>query len=187
MIKILVGSKNPIKIESTRLTFEKFFGECEVTGINVSSNVPDQPINKDTFDGAKNRSLELIKYNKANNLQADYFVGIEGGIMELYDIWFSFGCMCIMDINQNTGFGTSPLFQLPDFVIKRLLSGEELGNVIDSLFDETNTKQNLGAIGYLTNGIMNRTELYTSGLITALIPFVNKKLFDNDFNPNKMI
>ncbi|MFH0735188.1 MAG: inosine/xanthosine triphosphatase [bacterium] len=177
MIKVLVGSKNPVKIESAKITFEKYFGDCEVLGIDVNSSVPNQPINNDTFEGAKNRALELFKCNSTNNLAADYFVGIEGGIMELYNIWFSFGCMCVIDKNKNIGYGTSPLFQLPKFVVDRLLKGEELGDVIDSLFDKTNTKQNLGAIGYLTNGVMNRTELYSAGLITALIPFVNKKLW----------
>lgn len=177
MIKVLVGSKNPVKIESTKIAFEKYFGECEVIGINVESNVPAQPVNKETFDGARNRALELIQINEAKNLDADYFVGIEGGIMETYNIWFSFGCMCIIDKKQKTSFGTSPLFPLPDSVISRLLNGEELGNVIDKMYEKENTKQNLGAIGYLTNGIMDRTELYVSGIITALIPFANRNLF----------
>jgi len=178
MLKIMVGSKNPVKTESVKIAFEKFFNKCEVIGINVNSGVPDQPIGKDTFIGAKNRCLALADFEKQNNQNADFFVGIEGGIAQIYDIWFSFGSVCVMDKSGSVGYGTSPLFQLPDFVIERLKLGEELGTVIDTLFDETNSKQNLGAVGHLTGGVMNRTELYTSGIITALIPLINKPLFE---------
>lgn len=172
-MKILVGSKNPVKIDSVKIAFSKFFDNCLIEGVDVNSDVPNQPINKQTFDGAKNRCIELIKFSKENNLKGDYFVGIEGGISELHGNWFSYGCVCIANNNNKFAFGTSPLFMLPDYVIKRLLKGEELGTVMDELYNHKNSKQNLGAIGFLTKGVMNRTELYTSGVITALIPFIN--------------
>ncbi len=173
-MKILVGSKNPVKIESVKIAFSKYFDNCLIEGINANSNVPDQPINEQTFEGAKNRCVELKKYSNYNNLLADFYVGIEGGISKLHNIWFSYGCVCVANNNNQFGFGTSPLFQLPSFVIERLLNGEELGAVMDELFNHKNSKQSLGAIGFLTHGVMNRTELYTSGVITALIPFINE-------------
>ena len=177
-MKILVGSKNPVKIESVKEAFNKYFDDIEVTGINVNSGVPDQPINDDTFKGAKNRAFKLIERDKVENSGADFFVGIEGGIIELYSRWFAFGCMCIADRSGNTGFGTSAHFQLPDPVIRELQNGKELGYVMDEIQNKTNTKQKHGAIGYFTNGIMSRSELYVPGLITALIPFLHKDLFN---------
>jgi inosine/xanthosine triphosphatase len=173
-MNILVGSKNPVKIESVQSAFSKYFNDCTVLGINVPSFVPEQPVNEQTFEGAKNRCLELINYSNKNNINADFYVGIEGGISKLHNIWFSYGCVCVADNNNLYGYGTSPLFQLPNFVIERLLKGEELGTVMDELFNHKNSKQSLGAIGFLTKGVMNRTELYTYGVITALIPFVNE-------------
>ncbi|HPN39885.1 MAG TPA: inosine/xanthosine triphosphatase [Melioribacteraceae bacterium] len=173
-MNILVGSLNPVKIESVKTAFSKYFDNITVKGINVKSNVPNQPINKQTFEGAKNRCLELINNSKVNSLIIDYYVGIEGGISELHGIWFSYGCVCIASNDNKFSFGTSPLFMLPNFVVERLLKGEELGSVMDELYDHKNSKQNLGAIGFLTKGVMNRTELYTSGVITALIPFINE-------------
>ncbi|MGA8262882.1 MAG: inosine/xanthosine triphosphatase [Ignavibacteriaceae bacterium] len=177
MTKILVGSKNPVKISSVENAFKKYFGNVEVIGINVDSKVSDQPVNEETFDGAKNRAFELIEKNKIENLDADYFVGIEGGIIQLYSKWFAFGCMCIADREGKIGFGTSAHFELPKVIVDELLNGKELGDIMDEIQNKSNTKQKLGAIGYFTKGVMSRSELYVPGLITALIPLLHQNLF----------
>ncbi len=176
-MKILVGSKNPVKINAVKTAYERYFGNVETIGMEVDSKVSSQPINDDTFKGAKNRSAELKKINDTNNLNADYFVGIEGGIIKLFSTWFAFGCMCVMDKEGNTGFGTSPMFELPESIIRQLLSGKELGLIMDELQNQSNTKQKHGAIGYFTNGVMDRHNLYVQGLITAIIPFLHKEMF----------
>jgi inosine/xanthosine triphosphatase len=176
-MKILVGSKNPVKIEAVREAFEKYYDEVEVTGFSVESNVPVQPFNDETFFGAENRTFELKKINKQQNLNADYFTGIEGGISKTFNRWFAYGVVCIMDKDGRKGFGTSAHFELPEKVIKEIKNGKELGDVIDDIQNEQNTKQKKGAIGYFTNGIMSRKDLYVPGIITALIPFLHKENF----------
>ncbi len=176
-MKVLVGSKNPVKIEAVRTAFNFYFAEAEIIGIEVNSKVPKQPVNNETFKGAENRAEELYKINKADNLNAEYFAGIEGGIMKIYDRWFSFGCMCIINKEGKKSFGTSAHFQLPDDVVEELLKGEELGDVMDKIQRKQNTKQKEGAIGYLTKGFIDRKELYMHGIISALIPFVRKEIF----------
>ncbi len=179
-MKILVGSTNPVKINATREAFKRFYDSVEVLGFPVSSGVSEQPIEEEVFKGAKNRALELIKLNENENINADFFVGIEGGIGKLAGIWFSFGGVCIINKSGDIGYGTSALFELPKFVVDRLLNGEELGPVMDELQNQTNTKQKHGAIGFLTNGVMDRKELYISGIITAMIPLVKKELFQKE-------
>ena len=115
--------------------------------------------------------------NDKQSLSADYFVGIEGGIVKQFDKWFAFGCMCVVDNHGKTGFGTSPHFELPESVTEKLLAGIELGDVMDEIQNQQNTKQKLGAIGYFTKGVMGRKELYVEGLKVAIIPFLNKEMF----------
>ncbi len=172
-MRVIVASENPVKIDAVKETFSKFYNDVEVQGIKVDSGVPAQPINEDTFTGAKNRAHKLFD----ENFDADYFVGIEGGVSKYYNNWFAFGCMYILDKEGKSAFGTSPHFELPGKVINELLKGKELGSLIDDLTNEKNTKQNSGAIGYLTDGILDRKNLYISGLITALVPFLNKKMY----------
>lgn len=176
-MKILVGSKNPVKIEAVKEAFKKYYDEVEVTEFSVESNVPAQPYNDETFFGAENRVFELKKINEQQNLNADYFTGIEGGISKVFNRWFAYGVVCIMDIDGRKGFGTSAHFELPEKVIKEIKNGRELGDVMNDIQNEQNTKQKKGAIGYFTNGIISRKDLYVPGIITALIPFLHKENF----------
>jgi inosine/xanthosine triphosphatase len=176
-MKILVGSVNPVKVDSVKEAFSNYFFDIEVIGIDVESGVPVQPIGDDTFIGARNRANNLLKINNEKNLCADLFVGIEGGIANQFNKWFAFGCMCVIDKHGNEGFGTSPHFELPNLVTEQLLNGVELGVVMDNIQNEENTKQKQGAIGYFTKGAMNRKELYVEGLKVAVIPLLHKNLF----------
>ena len=177
-MKILIGSKNPVKIEAVKNAFEKYYKQVETVGFSVNPNVPDQPFNDETFFGAENRTFELKKINEQQNLNADYFVGIEGGISKSFNRWFAYGVVCIMNSEGKKGFGTSAHFELPEKVITEIRNGKELGLVMDEIQNEQNTKRKIGAIGYFTNGKMTRKDLYVPGIITALIPFLHKEIFD---------
>lgn len=176
-MEVLVGSENPVKIEAAREVFSKYFDQVKVTGIEVSSKVSAQPINEETFEGAKNRALELKKINEKVNLGADFFVGIEGGITKLYSKWFTLGVGCVIDNQGRIGYGVSPYFELPESIVEQLLSGSELGQVMEKISGKDNIRQREGAIGFLSKGVMDRKNLYIHSLIVALVPFLNKDLY----------
>jgi len=171
-MKILVASKNPVKIRAVKKAFGKYYDKFDVEGIETKLDIPDQPVGAETFKGARARARSLFK-----NFKAEFFVGIEGGIYKIDDTWYSFGAVCIIDANGNTGKGVSPMFTLPDFIVTRLLKGEELGTVMDELLGDHNTKQKYGAIGHLSKGVIDRENLYVSGVIMALIPFLNSSWY----------
>ena len=172
---VFVSSENPVKIEATREAFLKYFDEVEVKGIKIDSEVSSQPIGNETFVGAENRAKNLKKFCEENNLKADFFVGIEGGIININSKWFGFGAMCIISKEGDIGIGASPIFPIPKIVVEEILKGKELGKVIDEIAKDNNTKHKYGAVGFFTKGRMNRKELYVAGLTVALIPFLNKE------------
>ena len=176
-MKILVGSLNPVKIKAVETVFGLYFKDISVLGVHVTSDVPAQPKGDETFDGAKNRAEKLRLYNTKNKLGAEYFVGIEGGISEVYGHWFAFGAMCILASKGDFSFGMSPHFELPEEIVKELLGGIELGDVMDRILQSKNTKRKNGAIGFFTNGKMNRRELYEYGLLMAMVPFLHTDLY----------
>lgn len=57
------------------------------------------------------------------------------------------------------------------------LGGVELGEVIDDLVGEQETRRKQRAAGYFTKGVIDRERIYTDGLIAALVPFLNEDLF----------
>jgi inosine/xanthosine triphosphatase len=177
MVKVLVGSQNRVKLEAAEEVFSRYFGEVEVIGVGVDGIVSSQPLASETLEGAKNRALEVRKINDEESLNAKFFVGVEGGILKLFSRWFALSVVCIMDDMGKTGYGTSPMFELPDFIAQRLLAGSELGDVMDSLTGQRGTKEDQGAAGYFTKGIMDRKRICMDGLVAALVPFLNEELY----------
>ena len=175
-MKILVGSENPVKVAAVKVAFAQYF-DVEVLAHSVDSQVAHQPVNDETFEGAKNRALELSRINCEQNLGAAYMVGIEAGILQLYAKWFAFSVICIRDDHGRMSFGATPPYELPSSVTRELLNGTELGDVIDRLVGDHNTKQKGGAIAFFTRGVMDRKKLYIQGVTLALIPFVNESLY----------
>ncbi len=174
-MRVLVGSCNPVKCAAVEEAFGLFFEPIEALGIAVPSGVPDQPINDQTLVGARNRARGLQAVEEAD--QADYFVGIEGGIVEQVGRVFAFGGMCIVDRRGHEALGSSPYFELPSEVARQVLAGNELGVVMDKLTGQQNSKHRGGAIGHFTRGVMDRRALYVAGLVVALVPFLNRALY----------
>ena len=54
-MKVLIATKNQGKIEGSKKALEHYFKDVEIKGISVESDVPDQPVNKEIYQGAKNR------------------------------------------------------------------------------------------------------------------------------------
>ena len=75
-MKVLIGTKNPGKITGAKQAFLHYFKDIEVEGIDVSSDVSDEPVNDEVYQGARNRVNNLIKYAVENNIEADYFLGV---------------------------------------------------------------------------------------------------------------
>lgn len=52
---------------------EHYFNDVEIEGIPVESDVPDQPVNKEIYEGAKNRVRNLKNMPKKITFQQIYF------------------------------------------------------------------------------------------------------------------
>lgn len=176
-VRVLVGSSNPVKAAAVEEAFGRYFEAVAVEGVEVESGVADQPLGVDTLLGARNRARALRRLDSEGRWAASYYVGIEGGVMQIERRWFALGCMCVVDRRGDEAFGTSPQFELPTSVIEQLHGGRELGEVIDALTGEQDSKRHGGAIGHFTRGVMDRKALYVAGLVVALVPFLNRDAY----------
>lgn len=173
-MKIVVASRNPVKVNATQQAFEAVFKQqFEVVGISVASEVSDQPMtDSETLIGAKNR----VKNAQLAMPDADYWVGIEGGVQTRDEQIEAFGYTVIAHKGQLLQ-SKSAIIPLPTELQRRILAGEEMGPVMDDLFKDVNTKQKGGAVGLLTNGLVSRADLYYQPLVMALIPLIHPQLF----------
>ena len=176
-MKILVGSENSVKIQSVKEGFLTFFEHVEVEGISVDTGVPHQPVNDETFEGAKNRAENAKRINGQQNLDATFFVGIEGGVLQLFDRWFSVNVVYILDQHNRDSFATTGLYELPSALSKDILIEKDLGHAMEELANDSYAARERGTVAFLTGGKMDRFQNQVQGITLALIPFVNDNLY----------
>lgn len=174
---VIVGSKNPVKISCTEAAFHQAFeGSFLVEGLNISSGVSEQPYgDEETYEGA---------FNRANNAklvfpEADYWVGIEGGVDLVEGEMHAFAWVVVIDKEGKVGKAKTSTFFLPKAIVELVESGMELGEADDKVFQRINSKQENGAVGILTNGAVDRKEYYQQAVVLALIPFLQRDLYSN--------
>ena len=175
MKKVIIASKNPVKIQAVKNGFEKMFPnqEFELIGVSIPSNVADQPFSNDeTFLGAKNRADNASSEVK----DADFYVGVEGGIEHIESEMEAFAWVVIKSAGKY-GKARTGTFFLPKQVVELIKEGKELGEADDIVFKRNNSKQENGAVGILTGDVIDRTKYYTEAVILSLIPFKNVDLY----------
>lgn len=171
-MKILMGTKNPGKIEGAKIAFEKYFNNVEIEGISVNSDVGDQPVDKEIFQGAKNRVKHLKEYAIKNNIKADFYVASEAGITNLLGEWIDINAAVIEDSEGFQSVGTSQGFPIPDKYIDEI-KATELGKVMDKIFSGKELGKGKGGISFLTKNAVTRVELTTGAFIMALTKHIN--------------
>lgn len=144
-------------------------------GISVPSGVPEQPFtDSETLQGALNRAQNV----KDLEPQADYWVGIEGGVADTPNqtagTLESFAWVVVIDReNGRMGKARTAAFYQPEEVARLVRDGMELGHADDQVFGRSNSKQINGSVGLLTDDVIDRGSYYVQAVILALIPFKN--------------
>jgi inosine/xanthosine triphosphatase len=174
-LRIIVGSKNPVKVGCTREAFSQAFGKGGlVEGVDALSNIPAQPRSEEeTLLGAKNRA----SHAKTLVPEADYWVGIEGGVDEDSQGMYAFAWIYVLHQSGKSSQSKTGTFYLPPQVVALIREGMELGHADDLVFQAQNSKQQGGSVGLLTQGIITREAYYQQAMVLALIPFLNDSLF----------
>ena len=181
MKTVIVASNNPVKIQAALDGFARMFpGEQFVfQGISTPSGVADQPFSsRETLQGALNRASNA----RAQQPNADFWVGIEGGVEDSPEGDLTPGELCafawvVVLAGSRVGKGRTGVFFLPPRVAELVHQGKELGEADDIVFGRTNSKQENGAVGLLTGNVIDRAGFYEPSVIMALIPLKNAKLW----------
>ena len=176
MKKICIASTNPVKARATQQGFERLFSGEKFTVIPVATtlNLPTQPAtDEETLNCATQRAQNARELAP----EADYWVGIEGGIADWTIGMGAFAWVVILDGSGRIGRGRTGEFFLPERVAALVRQGMELGEADDRVFSRNNSKHSNGAIGLLTSDAIDRAGLYIPAVIFALIPFKNPDLY----------
>ncbi|HEX6446890.1 MAG TPA: inosine/xanthosine triphosphatase [Streptosporangiales bacterium] len=172
---VAVGSANPVKADATRQAFSQVWptSSADVESVAVPSGVSAQPMNDvECIEGARNRAILAREA-----LDADYGVGIEGGLVHVGGLWFNGGWVVVVDREFREGLGSTFRVPVPSVVMRRIEHGAELAEALDEALGVTDTKYGPGHFGHMTNGVVTRTHGYVDAVAAALARFAHPTLF----------
>ncbi len=176
---VIVGSKNPNKIQAVRDAFSMFncFHGARFESAAVSSGVSDQPIGlEETLGGAKLRATNAFS-------GCDFSVGLESGLIPVplaRSGYMNLSVCAIFDGKQHY-LGLGPAFELPE-TITRLVVDQHLE--LDVAIFQSGLSANPrigyseGIIGILTHGVVTRKDYMVPAVTMAMAGLLPSLLSD---------
>lgn len=165
MDHIVVGSTNPVKFRAAKTAARKYWPDVPVTMFDVDPLISKMPLSKaEVRIGAQNRAKR-----SRNTISSGLGIGMEGGVVTLDDKAYLFSATFVTDGELGV-YGGETLIPLPQIIFEKLQHGlVELGDVMDEVSNQVNTKQKQGAVGYLTNNIITRFDVFYNSVVMALV------------------
>jgi inosine/xanthosine triphosphatase len=172
-----IGTTNKPKSEAIEqvLSTSPYTSGATFSNHKVESGVPDMPTTlQELRTWAKNRAI----YTRRENPDADYYVGMEGGVYqdsEGAEYWL----IGVVYIENSTGqwyYGYSCHLRVPDAVVDGLFDGQQrdLEQVVHALGGEANIGDKQGSYHAWTDGMLSRREQFIMATQCAVAPFFNQ-------------
>lgn len=176
-MKVVIGTKNQGKIEGAKRALSHYFEEIEIQGIPVESEVSEQPVNQEIYQGAKNRVKNLRQYCEENKIEADLYLAVESGIQDCLGRWMITNIAVIEDNKEFESYGTSPSFPIPDKLVEEVIH-TNLSDVMNTILGKDEERHNqAGGIQLLTHDRITRIDLTESAFIMALTKYINGEIW----------
>jgi inosine/xanthosine triphosphatase len=185
---IALGSDRAAKIMAVRAcvarlaTIDPDWANANVVARRVEINAPAMPLTDwQLMEGARERALAVRDSLHSRRLEADVYVGLEGGFhsISIGGEWHTFlrGWAYATD-GERGAFGGAPSISVPADIVKSVVQGRrELGIVIDEVSGGRDVRSKQGAWGVLSRDLVTRSMSFEVALIAAFAPFYNSKLY----------
>ncbi|HEX5832832.1 MAG TPA: inosine/xanthosine triphosphatase [Pyrinomonadaceae bacterium] len=192
---IALGSDRAAKIMAVRASVARVaaidpdWANVNVVARRVETNAPAMPLTDwQLMEGARERALAVRDSLRSRRLEADIYVGLEGGFhsVSIAGEWHTFlrGWAYATDgatEGERSAFGAAPSIAVPADIVKRVVQGRrELGLVIDEVTGGRDIKSKQGAWGVLSRDLVTRSMSFELALIAAFAPFYNPKFYSTD-------
>jgi len=186
--RIALGSDRAAKIMAVRAAIARVgeidsaWRDANVVARSVKTDAPAMPLNDwELMGGARQRALAVRQILLDQKLDADLYVGLEGGFhsISVEGEWHTFlrGWAFVTD-SKRESFGMSPSIEVPDAIVKDVIGGKrELGIVIDDFAGIRDVRSKQGAWGVLSRNLLTRSMSFEAALIAAFAPFYNRELY----------
>ncbi len=187
---IALGSDRAAKIMAVRASIARVaeidsaWRNASVVARPVETDAPAMPLTDwELMGGARQRALAVREILIGQKLDADLYVGLEGGFhsISVDGEWHTFlrGWAFVTD-GERGSFGMSPSISVPEAIVKSVIGGKrELGIVIDAVAGARDVRSRQGAWGVLSRDLLTRAMSFEAALIAAFAPFYNPEVYSN--------
>jgi inosine/xanthosine triphosphatase len=191
IVRIAIGTLRPPKVEAVRAAMSKvmgFFG-YRLEAVNyiareVESGVAAMPLSvQEIRRGACNRAMEARRLVEEESGPVDFAIGLEGGffILSAEDKEHIHLQSWAFVHHDGVGhYGSSMSMPVPPAVAREIFDHKkELGEVIDDFAKRKEVRNQDGAFGVFSLGLLTRQQAFELALLGALAPFYHKKLYQS--------
>lgn len=167
-IEVRVGTQNDLKVGAVRREMERVLrgAPVHVKATKARSGVPEQPKGEECILGAVARAQGAMAKG------VDYAIGIEAGLVQMpgEHVEAEFQACAILDRNGKLTTGWGPGFHYPDWVRDRARAGDMVSEILGPVANDSRIGGTTGAIGWLSEGRMDRAELTRVAVLMAFVP-----------------
>ena len=185
---IALGSDRAAKIMAVRASVARVaaidpqWADVNVVARRVETSAPAMPLTDwQLMEGARERALAVRDSLRSRRLEADIYVGLEGGFhsISIGGEWHTFLRGWAYATNgERSAFGAAPSISVPQEIVKSVVQGRrELGVVIDEVTGARDVRSKQGAWGVLSRDLVTRSMSFELALIAAFAPFYNPKFY----------
>jgi non-canonical (house-cleaning) NTP pyrophosphatase len=163
-------------------TIDPDWAHANVVARRVEISAPAMPLTDwQLMEGARERALAVRDSLHSRRLEADIYVGLEGGFhsISIGGEWHTFlrGWAYATD-GERGAFGAAPSISVPADIVKSVVQGRrELGIVIDEVSGGRDVRSKQGAWGVLSRDLVTRSMSFELALIAAFAPFYNTEFY----------
>ena len=163
-------------------TVDSDWANANVVARRVETAAPAMPLTDwQLMEGARERALAARDSLQSRRLEADIYVGLEGGFhsISIGGEWHTFlrGWAYATD-GERSAFGAAPSISVPAGIVKKVVQGRsELGAVIDEVAGGRDIRSKQGAWGVLSRDLVTRSMSFELALIAAFAPFYNPRFY----------
>ena len=177
-VGVAVGSANPVKVAAVGaevVALLRLGRGPDVREFPVESGVPEQPRGAQTLKGARNRARRAREAWP----ECDYAVGVEAGLIRFPEETMHLEAQACVVVDRNgwETHGWGPAFQYPPWVTERALRGEMVSQVLGPVANDPRIGSTTGAIGYLSEGRLDRTALTRTAVLMAFLPRFQREMY----------
>lgn len=163
-MNIAIGTMNKAKVNAVKTVMQSQCLDAVFTPVKAHSLVSDQPMsNEETRQGAINRAQHALTLTDAH-----IAFGLEGGVTVLEDQLYICNWAALVTADGQSFTAAGAQLPLPIEVAQCILAGEELGPVMERYAAQSDIRQNQGAIGIFTDGLVSRQAMFEH-IITLLV------------------